>query len=81
MFTKTCGHTRAHIHDDFVWECVCVSEGQRLIRARFVQLLSDSTPAGKHKQPHTYASPPGLREIIVYLDKYSEEKKKPSFTV
>lgn len=41
-----------------------------------MQLLSDSTPAEKHKQADAYAAPPGLREIIVYLDKYSKEKEK-----
>lgn len=67
-------YTRARTHAGVAWECIRVSEGYCFIRANFIQLLSDSTPGEKHIQAHTYASPPGLREIIVYLYKCSGKK-------
>lgn len=60
-------NTRVHTHAGFVWECIRVSGGYWFIRASFIQLLSNSTCGEKHIQAHTYASPLGLREIIVYL--------------
>lgn len=73
MDTHVCTHMQG-----FVWECIHVSEGYCFIRANFIQLLSDITPWEKHIQTHTYASPPGLREIIVYLHKCSGEREKTS---
>ncbi len=76
--THTHTHTRVHTHAGSVWECIRVSEGYCFIRANFIQLLSDSTPREQHIQAHTYASPPGLGEIIVYLYKCSGKKKNPT---
>lgn len=44
-------------------------------------MLSDSTPGEKHIQAHTYASPPGLMEIIVYLYKVVGKKTSPFCTL
>jgi len=69
MCFLTCTLGLTHAHAWFVWACICVSQGYGFIRANFIQLLSDSTPVEKHILAHTYASPPGLREIIVYRKK------------
>lgn len=68
-------YTHAYTHMHTLRGSVYVSQRDNcFIRANFIQLLSENTPREKHIQAHTYASPPGLGEIIVYLHKCSAKK-------